>query len=69
MLKVLVSIFQKVLLTSVIETLFKHDKLSNYSLKMLKFSISNLLITQTFIKIYHLRFLTSTGALINIFLF
>jgi len=32
-------------------TLLKYLKLSNYSLKILKFSISNALVTQTFIKI------------------
>jgi len=45
------------------ETLFKHSKLSNYSLKILKFSIFNPLITQTFIKSYHLM---SLWTLINI---
>jgi len=46
--------------------LFKYTKLSNYSLKMSKFSISNALITQTFIKNYHLRSLTSARVNISL---
>jgi len=40
----------RVLLTSVLGALFKYAKLRNYSLKKSKVSISNALITQTFIK-------------------
>ena len=39
-----------VLLTSALGALFKHATLSNYSLKISKFSIYNTLITQAFIK-------------------
>jgi len=57
----------RVLLTSAPGALFKHTKLSNYSLIMSKFLISNALITQASIKSYHLRFLTSAPeALVNI---
>lgn len=42
-------------------------KLSDYPLKMSKFSIFNALIIQTFINIYYLRSLTSE-ILVNIFL-
>ena len=49
------------------QTFFKHFKLSKYSLKLWNFSISNALITLTFIKIYYLRSLTSSpGVLVNI---
>jgi len=47
--------------------LFKHSKLSNYSLKMSKKLFSIHFIIQSFLKGYHLRSLTSTsGPLVNI---
>ena len=44
------NIIIRVLLTSVTGAFFKHTKFSNYYFKISKFSISNALITQTFIK-------------------
>jgi len=56
------------LLTSVPETLFKHSKINNYSLKKLDISISKTLITCIFINIYYLWSLKSVlRALVNIF--
>lgn len=55
-LTMFITLISRVLLTSVSRTLFKHAKLNNYSSKMLKFSISNALITQILIKkSYYLR--------------
>jgi len=48
-----------VLLTSASGTLLNYSKLSNYFLKMSNLTISNVLIIQTLIKIYHLMSLTS----------
>jgi len=75
-------LYKSVLLTSVFRAFFKHFKSSNYSLKMLKFSIFialdfskkiknfNALITQTFIKSYNLKFLTrAPRTLVNISLY
>jgi len=47
------------LVNEYLRTHFKHSKLSNYFLKISKFSSFNALIAQTFIKSYHLKSLTS----------
>jgi hypothetical protein len=54
---------------SVSETLFKEFILRNYSLKKSNSSISHILNAQTFIKIYHLRFLKNVPeTIVGIFL-
>jgi len=47
-------------LTSAPETLIKHSKIKNYSLRKLNIFISNILITHIFIKIYHFKLLKSS---------
>lgn len=53
----------RILLMSVSETLFKHTKISNYSLKKLNILIFNVINTHIFIYTYHLRSLISAPSI------